>query len=81
MNSVDASVSFPHTSSSGSNENPATEMVNVERMQKEIEPLAQEAHHMFSDLDASQELGRMMKIAPAVDVSVIMLSFFVPVGM
>lgn len=77
MNSVEPPVSFPMVSSSGSNDNPATdEVVNANSTMKEVMPQAQHSHQMCSDLNASQEFaGGMMKIVPSdVDVSVDILS-------
>lgn len=72
MNGAEPPVSFPLASSSESNEHPVTEVVNMESTRKEIEPQAQLAHQMCSDINASQEFaGGMMKIVPSdVDVSI-----------
>ncbi|KDP36136.1 hypothetical protein JCGZ_08780 [Jatropha curcas] len=61
------STSFPHASSSGSNEIPAREIINEQRMMKRFEPqVHQQVHSSFLDLDASQDLaGGMMKIVPS----------------
>jgi transcription factor E2F3 len=76
MNSVEPPVSFPVASSSGSNENPPTEVVNVNITRNEIEPQALYGHQISSDLSASQDFaGGMMKIVPSdVDVSFVILS-------
>ncbi|RVW20823.1 Transcription factor E2FA [Vitis vinifera] len=59
-------VSFPLASSSGSNENPSTEVVIADSSGKELEP--QDGYQMCSDLTASQEfIGGIMKIVPDVD--------------
>ncbi|KAK7838394.1 transcription factor E2FA isoform X2 [Quercus suber] len=67
MNSVEPPASFPMVSSSGSNDNPATdEVVNANSTMKEVMPQAQHSHQMCSDLNASQEFaGGMMKIVPS----------------
>ncbi|KAL4605997.1 hypothetical protein ACB092_09G070100 [Castanea dentata] len=67
MNSVEPPVSFPMVSSSGSNDNPATdEVVNANSTMKDVMPQAQHSHQMCSDLNASQEFaGGMMKIVPS----------------
>lgn len=78
MNGVEIPMSLPLASSSGSNENPATEMVTVENSGKEIECQAQDGQNMCSDLNASQEfVGGIMKIVPDVDVSVATLNLSV----
>ncbi|KAK9290630.1 hypothetical protein L1049_008802 [Liquidambar formosana] len=68
MNGVEPPTSFPLASSSGSNENPAIDLVTVESSGKAIEHQAQDDHRMCSDLNASQEfVGGIMKIVPDVD--------------
>lgn len=76
MNGVEPPVNFPVASSSGSNENPPTEVVNANTTRNEIEPQALYGHQMSSDLNASQDFaGGMMKIVPSdVDVSVVIQS-------
>ncbi|KAI5560762.1 hypothetical protein BDE02_16G068600 [Populus trichocarpa] len=64
MNSVDASA-FPHASSSASHGNPVTEMTTGVRTEKRADPLAQQAPTTFSDPNATQDLGGMMKIVPS----------------
>ncbi|KAE8098624.1 hypothetical protein FH972_016670 [Carpinus fangiana] len=66
MNSIEPPVCFPVASSSGSNENPPTEVVNVNITGNEIEPQALYGHQISSDLSASQDFaGGMMKIVPS----------------
>ncbi|XP_059463439.1 transcription factor E2FA isoform X2 [Corylus avellana] len=66
INNVEPPVSFPVASSSGSNENPPTEVVNVNSTRNEIEPQALYGHQISSDLSASQDFaGGMMKIVPS----------------
>ncbi|CAK7341981.1 unnamed protein product [Dovyalis caffra] len=65
MNSVEASVSVPHSSSSASHGNSVREMTTGVRTQERSEPLAQQAQTMLSDPNATQELGGMMKIVPS----------------
>ncbi|KAJ7971643.1 Transcription factor [Quillaja saponaria] len=65
MNDVEPPVSLPLASSSGSSENPVTEVLTMESNGKGDEPLALHAH-LCSDLNASQEFaGGMMKIVPS----------------
>ncbi|KAF2289657.1 hypothetical protein GH714_037750 [Hevea brasiliensis] len=60
------STRIPHASSSGSNEIPAKEIINEQRIQKRDELQVQQVNNSFLDLDASQELtGGMMKIVPS----------------
>lgn len=71
MNSVDASA-FPHASSSASHGNPVTETTTGVRTEKRADPLAQQAPTTFSDPNATQDLGGMMKIVPSdINVSVV----------
>ncbi|KAL6337103.1 hypothetical protein AAG906_036417 [Vitis piasezkii] len=66
MNGTQPPLSFPLASSSGSNENPSTEVVIADSSGKELEP--QDGYQMCSDLTASQEfIGGIMKIVPDVD--------------
>ncbi|KAL6988521.1 E2F transcription factor 3 [Sarracenia purpurea var. burkii] len=66
MNGVEPSMSFPIASSSGSNENAATEMTNVISSGVEIEPHAQDCHRMSSVPNVSQDyVGGIMKIVPS----------------
>lgn len=72
MNDVEPPASFPLASSSGSNENPMTEVIPVESTGKELEPQAHNTHQMCSDVNSLQDFaGGMMKIVPSdVDVSI-----------
>lgn len=76
MNGAGPSASVPKASSSGYNENPATEMVNAERIGKGVEPQAQQAQNIYSDHNGAQEIvGGMTKIvASDFDVSTTPLS-------
>ncbi|KAG6772416.1 hypothetical protein POTOM_023823 [Populus tomentosa] len=65
MNNVEASVSIPLASISASHGNPMTEMTTDVRTQERSGSLAQQAQTMFSDPNATQELGGMMKIVPS----------------
>ncbi|KAJ7942457.1 Transcription factor [Quillaja saponaria] len=66
MNGVEPPMSLPLASSSGSNEDPATEVLTMESNGKGVEPQALHSHHLCSDLNASQEFaGGMMKIVPS----------------
>lgn len=68
MNGTPPPLSFPLASSSGSNENPSTEVFIADSSGKELEP--QDGYQMCSDLTASQEfIGGIMKIVPDIDVS------------
>ena len=72
MNGIQPPLSFPLASSSGSTENPSTEVVVPDSSEKELEP--QDGYRMCSDLTASQEfVGGIMKIVPDVDVSFVFL--------
>ena len=78
MNSVEPSTSFPIASSSGSNENPATEMTTVVSSGVEVEPQAQYSHRMSCDPNLSHDYpGGIRKIVPSdIDVSVILTCSF-----
>ncbi|PSS15878.1 Transcription factor E2FA like [Actinidia chinensis var. chinensis] len=66
MNSVEPSMSFPIASSSGSNENPATELTTVVSGWVEVEPQAQYSHRMSSDPNLSHDYpGGIRKIVPS----------------
>uniref|UniRef100_A0A5B7BK93 Putative transcription factor E2FA isoform X2 n=1 Tax=Davidia involucrata TaxID=16924 RepID=A0A5B7BK93_DAVIN len=66
MNGVDPSMSFPLASSSGSNDNPPTEMATVGSSGVETEAQAHDGHRMSSDLNVSQDCpGGIMKIVPS----------------
>ena len=66
-------MSFPIASSSGSNENPATEMTTVVSGWVEVEPQAQYSHRMSSDPNLSHDYpGGIRKIVPSdIDVSLL----------
>ncbi|KAF5750569.1 transcription factor E2FA isoform X2 [Tripterygium wilfordii] len=65
-NGVEAPMSFPLASSSGSNENQATEMVMVDKIRQELEPHVPETQTTGCDFNASEDfVGRMMKIVPS----------------
>ncbi|CAL5357015.1 unnamed protein product [Camellia sinensis] len=65
MNGGEPSMNFPIASSSGSNENPATE-TTTGSIGVEIEPRAQDGHGLSSDLNVSQDYaGGIMKIVPS----------------
>ncbi|KAI7991743.1 Transcription factor E2FA [Camellia lanceoleosa] len=65
MNGGEPSMNFPIASSSGSNENPATE-TTTGSIDVEIEPWAQDGHGLSSDLNVSQDYaGGIMKIVPS----------------
>lgn len=66
VNGVEPSMSFPLASSSGSNENAATEMTPVVSSMVEFEPPAQNSHRMSSDPNVSQDnAGGIMRIVPS----------------
>ncbi|XP_058205514.1 transcription factor E2FA isoform X2 [Rhododendron vialii] len=66
VNGVEPSTSFPVASSSGSNENAATEMTPVVSSRVEFEPPAQYSHRMSSDPNVSQDnAGGIMRIVPS----------------
>ncbi|KAF8403353.1 hypothetical protein HHK36_011455 [Tetracentron sinense] len=66
MNGVEAPLSFPLASSSGSNENLSAVLLTEGSRGKEIELQGQDAHRMCSDLNASQDfVGGIMKIVPS----------------
>ncbi|CAK9180584.1 unnamed protein product [Ilex paraguariensis] len=66
MNGVEPSMNFPLASSSGSNENLATETATMGISGLQIEAQAQDGHRMSSDPSASQEYaGGIMKIVPS----------------
>ncbi|KAF7149196.1 hypothetical protein RHSIM_Rhsim03G0066900 [Rhododendron simsii] len=66
VNGVEPSTSFPLASSSGSNENAATEMTPVVSSRVEFEPPAQYSHRMGSDPNVSQDnAGGIMRIVPS----------------
>lgn len=70
VNGVEPSTSFPVASSSGSNENAATEMTPVVSSRVEFEPPAQYSHRMSSDPNVSQDnAGGIMRIVPS-DINV-----------
>lgn len=70
VNGVEPSMSFPLASSSGSNENAATEMTPVASSMVEFEPPAQNSHRMSSDPIVSQDnAGGIMRIVPS-DINV-----------
>ncbi|KAA8516795.1 hypothetical protein F0562_017095 [Nyssa sinensis] len=66
MNGVDQSMSFPLASSSGSNDNPPTEMATGGSSGVAIEAQAQDGRRMNSDLNVSQDHpGGIVKIVPS----------------
>ncbi|XP_057505879.1 transcription factor E2FA [Actinidia eriantha] len=66
MNSVEPSMSFPIASSSGSNENPATETTTLVSGWVEVEPQAQYSRRMSSDPNLSNDYpGGIRKIVPS----------------
>ncbi|KAF8395448.1 hypothetical protein HHK36_019394 [Tetracentron sinense] len=66
LNGVEAPLSFPLASGSGSNENPAAIMVTEGSRGKEVQLQGQDDQRMCSDLNASQDfVGGIMKIVPS----------------
>ncbi|KAJ4705371.1 Transcription factor [Melia azedarach] len=66
MNNVVPAESFSIASNSGSKENQARGIINVESTRNEIEAQAQHAHQICSDINSSEDFGGgMMKIVPS----------------